>query len=329
MKISVIGATGKVGRAMALSLVLSEGMMPLDVSLYARNTQRVKGLEMELQSVPARNPNLNFATAEGVEETLEGADMVVMMAASWPTEEEQAHFAKMDPSGRLAQVGPNVATVRALAEDMKEHAPNAKMLMVTNQSDILSEIARGTLDPESVIGFGGLLDTLRLRHVMRAEYNGSEAFPDEDAMMVGYHNGMMRPLYSTLSQRLQEKDHLLQSVWDKARIRGKMISDYNTNTDYPEINSGASIDSGYAVAQTVLAFSGNNEGIEAPYNIALDKRTAEQYGVRKDIGLSVPVRITHGSIGSTATRYAVNDEEQSHFANAQDDIRDTLGQLKL
>ena len=95
----------------------------------------------------------------------------------------------------------NAGIVRSVAQAIKEAAPNAIVIIVSNPLDIMCAVAKEAtgFPRERVIGMAGVLDTARYRTFLAQALDVS--VEDIQAMVLGGHGDTMVPLvsYTTVS----------------------------------------------------------------------------------------------------------------------------------
>jgi len=98
-------------------------------------------------------------------------------------------------------IGINANIVKSVSKEIKTHAPDAIVIMVSNPLDVTAYVASEVLafPKERVIGMAGVLDAARYRSFIAVELNVS--MRDVSAMVLGGHGDQMVPLpqYSTVS----------------------------------------------------------------------------------------------------------------------------------
>jgi malate dehydrogenase len=117
---------------------------------------------------------------------LAGSEVIIFTAG-------RPRTADMD---RIDLVGVNVKIVGPLCETIKEVAPNAFMIMVTNPLDIMVELAYRTLGfaDNMIVGQAGVLDTGRLRY--QASEKTGVPCSQISALVLGGHGPTMVPCFS-------------------------------------------------------------------------------------------------------------------------------------
>ncbi|NDW53930.1 MULTISPECIES: malate dehydrogenase [Aliiroseovarius] len=97
-------------------------------------------------------------------------------------------------------LGINLKVMKSVGEGIKEHAPNAFVICITNPLDAMVWALRefSGLPHEKVVGMAGVLDSARFRHFLSVEFDVS--MRDVTAFVLGGHGDTMVPLtrYSTV-----------------------------------------------------------------------------------------------------------------------------------
>ena len=90
--------------------------------------------------------------------------------------------------------------MKSVGEGIKEHAPNAFVICITNPLDAMVWALRefSGLPHQKVVGMAGVLDSARFRHFLSVEFDVS--MRDVNAFVLGGHGDTMVPLprYSTV-----------------------------------------------------------------------------------------------------------------------------------
>ena len=98
-------------------------------------------------------------------------------------------------------LGINLKVMKAVGEGIKQHAPDAFVICITNPLDAMVWALRqySGLPHEKVCGMAGVLDSARFRHFLSLEFGVS--MRDVSAFVLGGHGDTMVPLvrYSTVA----------------------------------------------------------------------------------------------------------------------------------
>jgi len=179
-KVAVIGA-GNVGASAAV-FVAERGLADVTLIDIVEGMPQGKALDTQ-QAAPLWHKG---GRIEGSNElaAVKGADVVVMTAG----------FARKPGMSRTDLLKANADIVRPAAEAVKQHAPNATVVVVTNPLDVMAWLFWKTsgFPKQRVLGMAGILDSARMRAFIAMELGISGA--DVDAMVLGGHGDSMVPL---------------------------------------------------------------------------------------------------------------------------------------
>ncbi len=108
---------------------------------------------------------------------------------------------RKDGMSRDDLLGINLKVMKAVGEGIKQHAPNAFVICITNPLDAMVWALRefSGLPHNMVVGMAGVLDSARFRHFLADEFNVS--VEDVTAFVLGGHGDTMVPVvqYSTVA----------------------------------------------------------------------------------------------------------------------------------
>lgn len=186
-KIALIGA-GQIGGTLAHLAVLKELG---DVILFdiAEGTPQGKALDIA-QSGPIEGFDATLKGANSYAD-IAGADVCIVTAG----------VPRKPGMSRDDLLGINLKVMKAVGEGLKEHAPNAFVICITNPLDAMVWALRefSGLPHNKVVGMAGVLDAGRFRHFLATEFNVS--MKDVTAFVLGGHGDTMVPLarYSTVA----------------------------------------------------------------------------------------------------------------------------------
>jgi malate dehydrogenase len=186
-KISVIGA-GNVGASAALYAAEAELG---DVTLVDIIEGVAKGKALDLlEAGPVRHYD-SLVEGSGDIRAIAGSDLIIVTAG----------LPRKPGMSRLDLLKANADIIRGVAESIRDHAPKAFLILVTNPLDVMTYLTfRITGFPrERVMGMAGVLDSSRFRTFIAQEIGVS--VEEVHAMVLGGHGDTMVPLlrYSTVS----------------------------------------------------------------------------------------------------------------------------------
>jgi malate dehydrogenase len=183
--ISIIGA-GKVGSAAAFDILRYRISDVILVDL-AEDLARGEALDM-MQAAPAIEFDGKIRGTSDFSE-IEGSEIVIVTAGQGRT----------PGMSRIDLVEKNARIVRSIVKEVVIHAPECKLMVVTNPVDIMTYVAykESGFERSRVFGMGNILDTLRFRSYIAAELNVSRE--DVRALVIGEHGDSMVPLVECAS----------------------------------------------------------------------------------------------------------------------------------
>ena len=186
-KIALVGA-GNIGGTLALLA----GMKDLgDVVLLDLADGVAKGKALDIaEAAPVEGFDANM-TGTADYSDIAGADVVIVTAG----------VARKPGMSRDDLLGINVKVMNAVGAGIKEHAPNAFVICITNPLDAMVKVLQEAsgCPAHKVVGMAGVLDSARFRHFLADEMNVS--VEDVSAFVLGGHGDTMVPVvnYTTVA----------------------------------------------------------------------------------------------------------------------------------
>jgi malate dehydrogenase len=186
-KIALIGA-GQIGGTLALLAGLKNlgDVVMCDV---VEGVPQGKSLDLA-EASPVEGFDANY-TGSNDYSAIKGADVVIVTAG----------VPRKPGMSRDDLIGINAKIVWQVGEAIKQNAPGAFVICITNPLDVMVWVMREAtgLPHERVVGMAGVLDSARFRYFLAEEFKVS--VEDVTAFVLGGHGDSMVPLvrYSTVA----------------------------------------------------------------------------------------------------------------------------------
>ena len=186
-KIALIGA-GMIGGTLA-HLAAQKEMGDVVLFDIAEGIPEGKGLDIA-ESSPIDGYDSRLKGTQDYKD-IAGADVCIVTAG----------IARKPGMSRDDLLGINLKVMKSVGEGIKQHAPNALVICITNPLDAMVWALQkfSGLPANKVIGMAGILDSARFRYFLAEEFNVS--VESVTAFVLGGHGDTMVPLvrYSTVA----------------------------------------------------------------------------------------------------------------------------------
>ena len=308
-KIGLVGA-GMIGGTLAHLAGLKELG---DVALVdiAEGVPQGKGLDLA-ESSPVEGFDCDYQGSNDYD-VIQGADVVIVTAG----------IPRKPGMSRDDLIGINTGIIQSVGEQIKNNAPDAFVIVITNPLDVMVEVMqRATgFDDQKVVGMAGVLDSARFRYFLADEFDVS--VEDVSAFVLGGHGDTMVPLtrYSTIAGiplpdcvemgwSTQEK---IDAIVDRTRNGGgEIVALLKTGSAY------------YAPASSAIAMA-ESYLKDKKRVFPCAAKLQGQYGV-DGLYIGVPVVIGKNGI-EKIIEIKLNDDEQAmfdHSVKAVEELVDAL-----
>ena len=222
-KISLIGA-GQIGGTLAHLIGLKELVDEVVLFDVASGVAKGKCLDIA-QSSSVDGFNVKFSGTDKYED-IKGSDVIIITAG----------VPRKPGMSRDDLLGINLKIIKQVAEGIKNNAPNAFVICITNPLDVMVMAFQkySGLPVHKVVGMAGILDSSRFKLFLSEELN--VPVKEIDAMVMGGHGDTMVPLprFTKVSgQPLMElvkegkiSEEKLESINQRTRDGGAEIVKY-------------------------------------------------------------------------------------------------------
>ena len=303
-KISLIGA-GQIGGTLAHLIGLKE--LVDEVVLFDVASGIAKGKALDIaQSSSVDGFNVKLSGTDNYED-IKNSDVIIVTAG----------VPRKPGMSRDDLLGINLKIIKQVAEGIKQHAPNAFVICITNPLDVMVMAFQkfSGLSPNKVVGMAGILDTSRFKLFLSLELNVPVS--EIEAMVMGGHGDTMVPLprFTKVSGKplldLVEKGKIskekLESINQRTRDGGAEIVKYleKGSAFYAPAASGVQMAEAYLKdSKKMLPCAANLNG---------------EYGFT-NIYAGVPVIVGKGGV-EKIEEIELDENEKSEFNNSVDAVK--------
>ena len=300
-KVSVIGA-GNVGSTLAMRIVES-GLADVALVDVVDGLAEGKALDMmHAASITGTDKKVIGATDYSA---IKDSDVVVMTAG----------LPRKPGMSREELISKNAEIVGAAASKIKELAPKAILIMVTNPLDLMTYLAQKVtgFSPNRVFGMAGLLDEARFKYLLSQETKKPAS--SIEAFVVGSHSDKMVPLASATTVDKKPLNDLLPEEKVDEIIAGtrtsgaRVVSLLGKGSAYYAPSAAA-----YKMVEAVIRDSGAT--------FCTSARLTGEYGM-KDIYIGVPAKIGENGI-EKILEIELTEREKSALRISADGVRSSL-----
>jgi malate dehydrogenase len=185
-KVTIIGATGRVGQYAALSI--SRIPYIREIQLYGRDGSQslLDGITRDLIDSFAATGTASVVRWSCDLADMKGSDVVIITAG----------VARRPDQDRLDLAHENAKIVADLSKQVQKYSPESMIMMVTNPVDIMTSVALrySGKKPHQVFGLGTHLDSMRLKSLIASFFQVHVS--EVHTRIIGEHGESMVPLWS-------------------------------------------------------------------------------------------------------------------------------------
>ena len=308
MKVSIIGA-GNVGATVAYTLLVKGGCDA--ISIIDTNQEKALGEAEDLSHGVSLSKSVEIR-AQGYE-GVRDADVIVVTAGR----------NRRPGETRLDLARANVGIMEDIVRCMQPHYQDAKVIMVSNPVDILTEVVfqRMGIAKERLIGSGTVLDSSRCRYLLGREFAIDPR--NVHAYVIGEHGDSAVPVWSMASlgqipvTQYAPAGRLPLGPGDRKRIQeavqnaGKAVIQHKGATYYAIALSVCSI---------LEAIAGNEHSVHT-----VSSHIDDFLGIPK-VSLSLPAVIAREGIRELLP-IQLDAQEQAGLRRSADTLKTLLAEL--
>ena len=303
-KISLIGA-GQIGGTLAHLIGLKE--LVDEVVLFDVASGIAKGKALDIaQSSPVDGFHVRFLGTDDYKD-IKDSDVVIITAG----------VPRKPGMSRDDLLGINLKIIKQVAECIKQHAPNAFVVCITNPLDVMVMAFQkySGLPANKVVGMAGILDSSRFKLFLSLEFN--VPVKEIEAMVMGGHGDTMVPLpgFTKISGK-----PLLDLV-KEGKITSERVEEINQRTRDGGAEIVKFLEKGSAFYAPAAA------GVEMAAAYLKDEKKMVpcaaylngEYGI-KDIYAGVPIVIGKAGV-EKIEEINLDEKEKSEFLKSVDAVK--------
>lgn len=309
MKVSVIGASGRVGKAAAFCLAEDSVVSKIVLLSREKSLDQIQGEALDMNDALAAKdirvsitPSANFEDMAG--------SKIVIIAAGVPRTPDMT---------RMDLAVPNAKIVAKYSRLVAKHAPESIILVITNPVDVMTYVAHKAsgFPRNRVIGLGNHLDSLRLKNLFAKQFNIHVS--EIHTRIIGEHGDHMVLLLSSTSiggilfkdfSQYQSLD--VDAIIEKVKNAGSYVINKKGATEYGPA---------YAVSNIVKTILNDEKRILTLTNY-LD---GEINGI-SDVCIGVPVMLGKNGV-ERIIKVNMSDDELEAFKVAADVVKSSTQEV--
>ncbi|MBI1775659.1 MAG: malate dehydrogenase [Proteobacteria bacterium] len=309
-KIALVGA-GNIGGTLALLAGLKDlgDVVMFDV---VEGIPQGKALDIR-QAGPIEDFDAAITGTQSYAD-IKGADVVIVTAG----------IARKPGMSRDDLIGVNTKVVTQVAQGIKQHCPNAFVIVITNPLDVMVWVMReqSGLPHARVVGMAGVLDSARFRAFLAEEFKVS--VEDVTAFVLGGHGDTMVPLvrYSTVAG-IPVPD-LIKMGWSTQERIDKIVQ--RTRDGGAEIVGLLKTGSAFYAPAAAAIQMAESYLKDKKRVLPCAANLTGQYGI-KDLYVGVPVVIGAGGV-ERVVEIELNAEERKMFDHSINAVKGLIDVVK-
>ncbi len=310
VKVSILGATGVIGKNVAFTLARADTVDEIVLFSRPESIDKAKGESYDMyDALAAEDIDCRLSPSSDYNDIV-GSD-IVLITAGTPRQEGMS---------RMDLAVPNAQIVKNYAEKIAEYAPDSIILIATNPVDVMTTIAleASGFKKSRVIGIGNHLDSLRLKAYFSRQINVNSS--EVHTRVIGEHGEHMVPLLSSttiggipLKYFLKSVDMDVPRLIKRLRNAGNTIISKKGATEYGPA---------FAISNLISTIITDSHKV-LTVSTYLDGQIEDVSGV----SLGVPVVLSKKGIAMIVPIH-MNDYEKMRFKEAAESVREVTEEVK-
>ena len=310
VKVSILGATGVIGKNVAFTLARADTVDEIVLFSRPQSIEKARGESFDMYDALAAEDIDCLLTPSSDYEDLKNSD-IVLITAGTPRKEGMK---------RSDLAIPNAKIVGEYAKQIAIYAPDSIILIATNPVDVMTTIAleASGFEKTKVIGIGNHLDSLRLKAYISRYLNINSS--EVHTRVVGEHGDHMVPLLSSttiggipLKYFIKSVDIDVPRLIKRLRNAGNTIISKKGATEYGPA---------FAISNLISTIITDTHKV-LTVSTYLEGEIADVEGV----SLGVPVVLSKKGIAMIVPIH-MNDYEKGKFVAAAEIVREATDEVK-
>jgi len=310
-KIALIGG-GNIGGTLAHLISLKE-LGDVVIFDIAEGLPQGKALDI-FQATTIENADSHVSGTNDYKD-IAGSDVIIVTAG----------VPRKPGMSRDDLVSINTSVIKSVGENIKKHAPNAFVIVVTNPLDAMVWVMQQSsgLPANKVVGMAGVLDSARFNLFLAEEFGVS--VEDVSSFVLGGHGDTMVPLvrYSTVAG--VPVTDLIKMGWSTQDKIDKIVQ--RTRDGGGEIVALLKTGSAFYAPATAAVSMAESYLKDKKRVLPCAAHLTGQYGL-KDIYVGVPVVIGAGGV-ERVVEIELSSDERAAFDKSVTAVRELMAGIKL
>lgn len=310
-KIALVGA-GNIGGTLAhLAGLKNLG----DVVMLDLNSGVAKGKSLDIEQSSVIEDFDAHLTGTDSYADIADSDVVIVTAG----------IARKPGMSRDDLIATNTSVIKAVAARIKQYAPNAFVIVITNPLDAMVYVMQKAsgLPANKVVGMAGVLDSARMSLFLAREFNVS--VEDINACVLGGHGDTMVPLIRYSSVAGIPIPDLISMGWTTNEKIEEIVQ--RTRDGGAEIVKLLGTGSAFYAPASAAILMAESYLFDKRRVLPVAANLTGEYGVN-DLYIGVPTVIGKNGV-EKIVEIKLNAQEQVLFNNSVDAVKKLIAEIKL